>query len=72
MRSQLVIVLATLIVVCVFIFTEFGKNRTVAYDCREAHWHPDYPVDVKEECRRLMNEYYQKQQKSTKKYLTSA
>jgi hypothetical protein len=72
MKSQLVIVLATLIAVCVFVFTDFGKNKTVTYDCREAHWHPDYPVEVKEECRRLMYEYYQKEQKTTKKYLTSA
>ena len=72
MKSQLVIVLATLIAVCVFVFTGFGKNKTVTYDCREAHWHPDYPVEVKEECRRLMYEYYQKEQKTTKKYLTSA
>ena len=23
------------------------------YDCRDAHWHPDYPIEVKQECARL-------------------
>jgi hypothetical protein len=50
--------LAILLSICVAIllFSNFGKSATVkVYDCREAHWHPDYPVDVKEACRKLLN-----------------
>jgi hypothetical protein len=67
-----IIALVIIAVIAMLTFTDFGKSRAVTYDCRDAHWHPDYPIDVKEECRRLMHEYYQKEQKTTKKYLTSA
>lgn len=33
-----------------FLFHIFTSNRTVRYDCRDASWHPDYPIKVKEEC----------------------
>ena len=49
--------LAILLSICVAIllFSNFGKNTaTKVYDCREAHWHPDYPNDIKEACRKLL------------------
>ena len=67
-----IIALVIIAVIAMLTFTDFGKSRAVTYDCRDARWHPDYPIDVKEECLRLMHEYYQKEQKTTKKYLTSA
>lgn len=67
-----IIALIIIAVIIILAFTDFGKSRTIMYDCRDAHWHPDYPIDVKEECRKLMHEYYQKEQKTPKKYLTSA
>jgi hypothetical protein len=38
------------------IFTDFGKSRTIRYDCRDAHWHPDVPVEVKKQCQELMQQ----------------
>jgi hypothetical protein len=67
-----IIAIVVIAMIGMLAFTDIGKSRTITYDCRDAHWHPDYPIDVKEECRRLMHEYYQKEQKTTKKYLTSA
>jgi hypothetical protein len=29
--------------------SDFGESGRY-YDCREAHWHPDYPIGVKEQC----------------------
>lgn len=38
------------------------NNRTVVYDCSLAEISPDYPVEVKNECRRLrMEEFREKQ-----------
>ena len=48
--------------VSVLVFTDFGKGTTVVYDCRDAHWHPDIPIDVKKECSRLMYEEWKRQQ----------
>ena len=31
-------------------------ERTVKYDCSMSEFHPDYPVKVKEECRKLRQE----------------
>jgi hypothetical protein len=30
------------------------------YDCRDAHWHPDYPIEVKQECARLRMEEWRR------------
>jgi hypothetical protein len=39
-----------------FLFNIFTSNRSVRYDCRDANWHPDYPIKVKEECAKLRPE----------------
>jgi hypothetical protein len=52
---------AAIVAVFILIFTDFGKSQTVVYDCRDAHWHPDVPVEVKRECSRMMYEEWKKQ-----------
>ena len=37
----------------VFILRITPMPDTKVYDCGMAEWHPDIPVEVKEECRRL-------------------
>lgn len=58
------IAIVILLIACISILTlsDFGKNRTVVYDCRDAHWHPDVPVEVKKECSRLIYEEWKRQQ----------
>lgn len=37
-----------------FVYTTENLNsRTIKYDCGMAEWHPDIPVGVKEDCRKL-------------------
>ncbi len=54
--------IVALAAIVILLTTDFGKSGTVIYDCREAHWHPDYPIEVKNECKRIMKEHYEKEQ----------
>lgn len=56
---------AALLAIAILIFTNFGKGQTIRYDCRDAHWHPDVPVEVKKECSRLMYEEWKRRQEET-------
>jgi hypothetical protein len=60
---SVVVLLLLLIAIGIFVFTDFGKNRTVIYDCRMSEISPDFPVEVKEECRKLRLEHFQQKQK---------
>ena len=60
-RAALIVLL--FVAVAVLIFSDYGNSdRVVRYDCRDAHWHPDVPVQVKKDCQKLMYEDWQKQQ----------
>jgi hypothetical protein len=60
-RAALIVLL--FVAVAVLIFSDYGNSdRVVRYDCRDAHWHPDVPVQVKKDCQKLMYEEWQKQQ----------
>lgn len=57
------LIVFVLVAALILIFTDFGDSkRVVRYDCRDAHWHPDVPVDVKRECQKLMYEFWQQKQ----------
>jgi hypothetical protein len=58
--GKIVIVLLALICVAILIFTDFGKGGTIRYDCRDAHWHPDVPIEVKKQCQELMKQRIEK------------
>lgn len=60
-KKDIWVIILLIIAITVFLFTDFGMSQGRVYDCRDAHWHPDYPIEVKEECRKLMNEEYEKQ-----------
>jgi hypothetical protein len=55
-RNSLLIIAAVAVVVTILISTNFGAGRTVVYDCRLAEFHPDFPLDVREKCRKLMRD----------------
>ncbi len=71
-KDTWIIVLA-LSAVFVFFFTNFGENKGRYYDCRDAHWHPDVPVEVKNECIKIMREELKRRQEeeSKKRYITA-
>jgi hypothetical protein len=54
----LIVALAVTVIVLVFIKTDYHGVRV--YDCSMSEISPDYPVEVKQECRRLRLEEYQK------------
>lgn len=58
--------------ILILIFSDFASGpKFIRYDCRDAHWHPDFPPDVKEECRRLLYDELKKQQRGeNRKMLT--
>jgi hypothetical protein len=47
-------------------YSDFGSQGRV-YDCGMAEWHPDIPNQVKEECRRLRDEYRRQEEKKDSK-----
>jgi hypothetical protein len=49
---------AVILILLTVIFTNFGKPRGRYYDCRLAEISPDFPIEVKEECRRIRLEEY--------------
>jgi hypothetical protein len=51
---------AAIVAIFILIFTNFGKSKTVVYDCRDAHWHPDIPIEVKKECGRMIYEEWKR------------
>lgn len=66
MTERLIIAVLLIFSVYVLIYTDFGKNSIVRYDCRDAHWHPDVPVEVKQECQKLMYEEWKKKEDERK------
>jgi hypothetical protein len=60
MKYKALIVLFLTLIVSVLLLSDFGKQPKV-YNCDIAEWHPDVPVDVKEECRRLRKEHFNNQ-----------
>ncbi len=65
--QYLIAITFAIIAATILVFTDFGKGRTVVYDCRDAHWHPDIPIDVKKECSKLLYEEWKKQQENERK-----
>jgi len=60
-KEKIIIGIAVIFSVLILILSDFGGNRTVVYDCRDAHWHPDVPIEVKKECSRLMYERWKEE-----------
>jgi hypothetical protein len=60
MTERIIVIVLVLFCVAVLTFTDFGKTQKV-YDCRDAHWHPDVPVEVKKECSKLLYERWKEQ-----------
>jgi hypothetical protein len=62
-RSDIIIILIVAVAMLVLIFTSFGENRTVIYDCRMSEISPDFPIEVKEECRKLLKQHIDNESK---------
>jgi|688.fasta_scaffold1085281_3 hypothetical protein len=68
MNTRVLILIVLLLTVIILIFSNFGQNHsTVVYDCRLSEISPDYPIEVKEECRRLRLEMWLKEQEDARR-----
>lgn len=72
MRNQIVLIILLTICLVIFIVSNFGHTRTKVYDCNLSEISPDYPIEVKEECRKLRyEEYLREQQEQRQKRLVT-
>ena len=53
-----------IMIVLIIVLTQYSPQGRY-YDCRDAHWHPDYPIEVKQECARLRIEEWQRLHQET-------
>ena len=65
------IFLVILLFVSIFIFAVADYHGTRTYDCGMAEWHPDIPKEVKDECRKIRKEDWDRLQRESKKKLIS-
>ena len=66
------ITIGILLLVCVVILANADwSNRTVIYDCSLAEISPDYPPEVKNECRRLRIDEFRERQIQEKKTIST-
>jgi hypothetical protein len=66
MISKILLTTGLFILALILLFSEYGNESNVrVYDCGMAEWHPDIPVQVKEECRRLKYESWKKNNENT-------
>ena len=56
------IIIAVAVIICVIFLVSLDHPEGKTYDCGMAEWHPDIPIAVKEECRRIRNEEWKRRQ----------
>ena len=66
LKNTLAVIGGIAVLVLLLSFTGFNKGSVRVYDCGMADWHPDIPVEVREECRRLRYENWKEQQMEEK------
>ena len=58
------------VAVLILVFTDYGNNGRV-YDCSLAEWHPDIPIKIKEECRKMRLEEHRRSRQIEEKNITT-
>lgn len=58
-RTTLIVVF--LIAITILIVSSHSKNKVKVYDCSLSEISPDYPIEVKEECRKVRYEEWKRQ-----------
>jgi len=61
MKDKIIIGILLLLSIVILTNADWG-DRTVVYDCSIAEISPDYPQEVKNECRRLRIEEFRERQ----------
>jgi hypothetical protein len=60
MKNSIIVIIGLSLVAIVAVFSDYYPEGKV-YDCTLAEISPDYPIEVKQECRRLLKEYNNKE-----------
>ena len=60
MKDSVIVIIGISLVAATAVFSDFYPEGKV-YDCTLAEISPDYPIEVKQECRRLLREYNDKE-----------
>jgi hypothetical protein len=60
MKDSMIVIIGLSLVAIIAVIGDFYPEGKV-YDCTLAEISPDYPIEVKNECRRLLKEYYEKE-----------
>ena len=60
MKDSIIVMIGLSLVAIMAVFSDFYPEGKV-YDCTLAEISPDYPIEVKNECRRLLREYNDKE-----------
>jgi hypothetical protein len=60
MKNSIIVIIGLSLVAIMAVFSDFYPEGKV-YDCTLAEISPDYPIEVKQECRRLLKEYNDKE-----------
>jgi hypothetical protein len=68
MKERIIVILAVIFCVFILVYTDYGSSQRV-YDCRISEISPDFPPEIKEECRRLQREHRREHQKDTGQYI---
>jgi len=56
-RQNLGLIILLIFCVSVLIFSDFGNKKSMqVYDCRMMHIQSDFPKEIKEECKKLLNQ----------------
>lgn len=62
MKKDIIIVILLAVCVVSLILTNFGNTQSKIYDCTISEISPDFPIEVREECRKLRYEQWKKEQ----------
>ena len=62
-RRDIIIAIVVSIAMIILLFSSYGEDRTVVYDCRMSEISPDFPIEVKEECRKLLKQHLDNESK---------
>lgn len=67
MKRDIIIVMVLSACIVTLIFTNFGDNESKIYDCTISEISPDFPIEVKQECRKLRYEQWKRDQEELQK-----
>ncbi len=70
MKERIGFILLILIVIFIMAWSDFGKSPRV-YNCELAEISPDFPIEVREECRKMRLEEWRKENETRSKIWTS-